>query len=375
MVNPKCCNPFNVEKHKNMTSRCRSVSAKIAENAKKFLNHDISNQRICDRCYIKVYRLSECQFTVSPDSTPDQSQRLSPPTEISGAVYQTEFSEICVRLGGSPVKQQRLSEPEYMQRQLQKIVELTCTKVLQVPIPSVPSIKNNVQPDRDTDGESFLDNIKEAFHREKNYQNKIHLLTLIPDNWSAVKIMTEFGATRYMVEKAKHLVKQQGHGSFPGPRQIRPGISSETITLVQEFYKSMDISRQLPGANDFVTVRNADGERIKQQKLLVLCNLSEAYQKFVETHPLKAIGFSKFAELRPKECVLAGKAGTHNVCVCIIHQNNNLLCPVISNILHHDPVIKNETELLKKVSCQNVTWDCCEGTYFLLSVFMYKNIT
>jgi len=35
--------------------------------------------------------------------------------------------------------------------------------------------------------------------------------------------------------------------------------------------------------------------------------------------------FSKFAELRPKRCILAWASGTHSVCVCAIHQNVKLL--------------------------------------------------
>ena len=37
------------------------------------------------------------------------------------------------------------------------------------------------------------------------------------------------------------------------------------------------------------------------------------------------IGFSKFAELRPKHCVLAGTSGTHSVCVCTIHPSVKLI--------------------------------------------------
>ena len=50
--------------------------------------------------------------------------------------------------------------------------------------------------------------------------------------------------------------------------------------------------------------------------------LKELYQHFkTKQH----IGFSKFAELRPKHCVLAGASGTHSVCVCTIHQNVKLM--------------------------------------------------
>jgi hypothetical protein len=76
----------------------------------------------------------------------------------------------------------------------------------------------------------------------------------------------------------------------------------------------------MPGKKDCVSVM-VDGERKHLQKQLVLCNLKEAYSSFKEKFPRAKIGFSKFAELRPKQCVLAGSSGTHSVCVCTTHQN------------------------------------------------------
>ena len=65
--------------------------------------------------------------------------------------------------------------------------------------------------------------------------------------------------------------------------------------------------------------------RIHVQKRLILSNLREAYQLFKEKFPHTIIGFSKFAQLHPKHCVLAGASGTHAVCVCTIHQNVKLM--------------------------------------------------
>lgn len=50
-------------------------------------------------------------------------------------------------------------------------------------------------------------------------------------------------------------------------------------------------------------------------------NLKVQYQLFKSTHPSQKIGFSKFAELHPKNCILAGISGTHAVCLCTKHQN------------------------------------------------------
>ena len=53
--------------------------------------------------------------------------------------------------------------------------------------------------------------------------------------------------------------------------------------------------------------------------------MNELFAAFKLKHPEIKLGFSKFCSLRPKWCILAGTAGTHSVCVCVIHQNMKLL--------------------------------------------------
>ena len=80
----------------------------------------------------------------------------------------------------------------------------------------------------------------------------------------------------------------------------------------------------MPGKKDFVSVKQ-EGKRVHVQKRLILSNLREVYHEFKEKCPDRKIGFSKFAELRPKHCILAGASGTHSVCVCTVHQNVKLM--------------------------------------------------
>ncbi len=58
------------------------------------------------------------------------------------------------------------------------------------------------------------------------------------------------------------------------------------------------------------------------QKRLVL---REVYLGFKERFPDHKVGFLKFAELRPKHCVLAGASGTHAVAMCV---HNTSKCKV-----------------------------------------------
>lgn len=55
-------------------------------------------------------------------------------------------------------------------------------------------------------------------------------------------------------------------------------------------------------------------------------NLKEAHCQFKLMHPNEPVGFSKFAPLRPKQCILAlATGGTHSTCVCCYHQNAKLV--------------------------------------------------
>lgn len=81
----------------------------------------------------------------------------------------------------------------------------------------------------------------------------------------------------------------------------------------------------MPGVKDVVSLCTENGKRQKVQKQLLLLNLKEIYVYFKDEHPDVRVGFSKFASLRPKQCVLAGSSGTHSICVCPYHQNLKLM--------------------------------------------------
>lgn len=80
----------------------------------------------------------------------------------------------------------------------------------------------------------------------------------------------------------------------------------------------------MPGKKDVRVIRDEQGNRKELRKRLLLGPLRELYATFKERHPSLKIGFSKFASLRPPECVFVRSAGTHTVCVCTYHQNAKL---------------------------------------------------
>ena len=173
------------------------------------------------------------------------------------------------------------------------------------------------------DESEIVRQLKEKFKETTMRSEKVQILTVLPKSWSIRKVQDEFGASNYMVRKAKDLVKKKGILSTPNPK-VGQILATETADHVRSFYECDEVSRMLPGKKDFVSVKQ-EGKRIHVQKRLVLSNLREVYQLFKEKFPTMSIGFSKFAELRPKHCCLAGASGTCAVCVCTIHQNVKLM--------------------------------------------------
>ena len=88
---------------------------------------------------------------------------------------------------------------------------------------------------------------------------------------------------------------------------------TRAVEHVKEWYRSDEVSRMMPGMKDFVSEKME--KRIKIHKHLILCNLREAHESFKTKHTEVRVGFSKFADLHLKECVLVGASGTHAVCV------------------------------------------------------------
>lgn len=115
-----------------------------------------------------------------------------------------------------------------------------------------------------------------------------------------------------MIKVSKKLVAEKGILSSPN---VKCGhrLSSNTEMLIKEFFMNDEFSRQMPGKKDFVSIRTPTG-RVHEQKRLLLNNLKELHALFKEKNSSVKVSFSKFATLRPKNCVLAGASGTHSVC-------------------------------------------------------------
>lgn len=100
----------------------------------------------------------------------------------------------------------------------------------------------------------------------------------------------------------------------------RTGLERETLQHILEFYYREDISRWTPGRKDFVKVIGDDGEKKELQKRYLICTLKELYKLFKHEYPNDKVGFSKFADMRPKHICIQGSTPMQ-ICCCIKHEN------------------------------------------------------
>lgn len=252
----------------------------------------------------------------------------------------------------SPITKKRLHSPGYCRKKLEKVTKKLTNEL--VGDTSFPENEEQVDPDSE-----MIVQLKEKFQNTTKKSEKFLILTTLPKSWTIKKVETEFGVSSRMARKAKSLVKEKGIMCCPDPK---PGktLDQNVIDKVKDFYNSDDVSRVMPGRKDFVAM-TVNGKKEHVQKRLVLMNLKECYELFKKTESAAKIGFSKFAELRPKNCILAGGNGTHSVCVCTTHQNVKLM--IVGGKLK-DVKIDEATDLgdykqcMSQIMCQEKTTDC-----------------
>lgn len=345
VISARCCNPFKVEQHKKL-------SAKSLRNVTDWMcSLDlgiISGMKICDACRKKIhdkYKTDE----VLPCSSENLDDSFTDPQ--SSLQYLNKSLEL---MGESPLKKKKFNVPSYTKKKLDKIKSSLKKNLLP------ESSQEEVIIEHSEDKSEIIQQLKEKFAQTTTKSEKMTILSILPMSWSCQKIEDEFGVTNYMARAVKSLVQEKGVLSTPNPKPGRT-LSKNIADSVKDFYNSDDISRMMPGKKDCVTIRNKDG-KIQVQKRLVLANLQEIYQLFKEKFPANKIGFSKFCDLRPKNCILAGKSGTHTVCVCTLHQNIKLMMygAKMQNFVldGDDTALKSYHSCLVKMMCNPPSQHC-----------------
>ena len=294
-----CCNPFDIPGHSwsSRTKNLRPVTAWMCERAPQIS----IGSKICDTCRKK---LSKEPPVLIPEPDSPSSEAEEPEMYVHTPEAVASLNMCLADLGETPYSHIKARGKKYSRQKVEKITE---------------AMKRTIISGETTDdGSEMIQQLKEKFRSTAQRSEQLQILTVLLKSWSLKKIQQEFGVSNYMARKSKDLVKKKGVLSLPGPK-LGPSLLPETVDIVHAFYEHDDISRVMPGKKDFVSVKQ-EGKRVHVQKRLMLSNLREVYHEFKEKFPDRKIGFSKFAELRPKHCILAGASG-YTFCMCVYNSS------------------------------------------------------
>ena len=273
------------------------------------------------------FRLSDSQASYISDASESLSQLP--------LVNNLEMvNDVLEKLEISTIKKKALADNKVIEKKIGEIGDAIRRKLKIDQTPSVADI--------------VMDQFKQEFDT-MDKQNQYRVLTSMPKESSIHFLKNTFGVTEHKAKRAKQIQKENGIFSTPNPKPGRR-LPEATIVKVQEFYESDEVSRQMPGRKDSVSML-VNGVKKHVQKRLILLTEYEAFLLFKEKNPDVKLGFSKFAEARPKNIVLPGSAGTHVVCVCTYHQNPKMM--IINS------QISSRKEFKRIVG--DVDGDCYEG--------------
>ncbi|KAJ8676617.1 hypothetical protein QAD02_012404 [Eretmocerus hayati] len=321
----------------------------------------VDSALICSKCRkrLQIYQ------PPSLDNELGESEPFSdkPSSQGSTVEFVDEDISMDVYLGVSPVTRKRSYNESYMGSKLSEFQEAVRKKFKsQYGIEPATETDKNVEDYRE-----IIQNLKNDIRHSDQRSQKTQLLSLLPHSWSRQKIVEEFGVTDHSVKNSKLLRKKRGTADDAEENvRGRPSLDPSIKDKIVQFYLNDENSRQMPGKSDCKSVIQADGKRKLMQKKLILCNLKELYESYKTEYPEDKVSLSKFCELRPKQCVLAGSSGTHTVCVCVIHENVSLMLEGCkfkrlfknSSFFGGDDVSVND--ILRKMICPNPTMACYE---------------
>ena len=326
-----CCNLFS-----DHSSKSKGDLRWVTESqAKMYPSKVLFGQKICSKCRKKLAKLPYEMESSSESCTSDcaaldeeaqeECQSESCDTVTFPEIELGTLNQSLELIGESPLKTKSAKRTtSYLPRKKQKVQEALSAKIDAALSPIAKDAKENeISDEEDSKADEIIQSLVTKYQTSLSRSEKITILTVFASSWSRRKMMAKFGCSQRMATQAKHLVIEKGILSTPNPK-IGRTLEDDTANAVSAFYYEDDISRAMPGKKDCFSITK-EGIKVKVQKRLVLANLKEIYAGFKDKYPDKKIGFSKFAMLRPKECVLAGASGTHQVCVCTIHNNVKLM--------------------------------------------------
>lgn len=112
---------------------------------------------------------------------------------------------------------------------------------------------NNLNSFNDVNCNSWISDFKLVLSGASTRQQKIMILTTIPVEWSIRETSRTFILSRRIVSSAKMLKEDKDYCAQPDKKKGQ-AMSLDLIDKVKEFYLSDDVSRVMPGVENFKSI-------------------------------------------------------------------------------------------------------------------------
>ena len=233
----KCCNIFQMHEvgasAKPLPLSRRKVGLEMAKKLKEYgFKHVVPGQRLCSRCFTKAGKVDR-----KVESSTSEESESSVSSEIQSAIQSTEKATCSSNLDNSfallnesplaPLhsipKRQKIKVCE---RKLGKVNKRKLTSRLAVVSglesddldtdmsgkQEVSELKNNNKKlqEQSNNLNCLMQKLKAKFLKTENYSDKLQILTLVPQSWSAEKASTYFECSIYSIYKLEWLKKKRG---------------------------------------------------------------------------------------------------------------------------------------------------------------------
>ena len=312
----KCCDPLENHPTKIMVRSLRVITPAMAE---KWNTEDVRlvpGKKLCTCCRKQLSRqaapcTSHHDSDIGAESDGEVDEASNSDSFGDDVHVSTQLSALLVSISESPIVKKRMLVKSYADDKMRRIEE-GIRKVL------------GLEPSKvEEDFKEMILQLKHKFDDSEKVSEKVQVLTVLPQSWSIRRIQEEFGATYRTARLSKQLAASEGIMATPNARlgKVLPKAVEEKVVA---FYLSDNVSRMMPGSKDYVSMY-IHGKKERVQKRLLLFSLRDAYLQFLDENVGLKIGLTKFKEFRPRNVILAGASGSHNVCVCTTHQNVKLM--------------------------------------------------
>lgn len=235
---------------------------------RKFMRMINPGDKLCDKC-----RRNEITTTLETprefiDEAAAEEELVESVRDASLKLNSTLSALDC-----SPMKSpESLSNPRlYTQHKLDKIVDKLKTKLVETQNHTSSPVKSQPEKDWADMIRDIKDKMNGATHTEK-----LRFLTLAPRSWNYQQIMDKFDVSRRMVWLSRNILTTQGILGSPPKKRGKP-LSSETLKLILSIYTDQELTRELPGERNTMSIRDDDGNKSYHQKHLLLMNIRELY--------------------------------------------------------------------------------------------------